>query len=94
MNFNDYNQNYSQQGGNGYYFENNENTKENIEDAYKKYSNYSKDALYKEFIEETARQKASGALSPQKIEQIKSVIFPYLTEKERETFNSIINGIM
>ena len=69
-------------------------SQDDIKNTYEKYRGYNQNELYNEFIKETAKQRASGSLTPEKLNQIKSTILPYLSEKEQETLNKILNDIM
>lgn len=80
------NQNFYPKNNN---FENSE-LESNIKNQLSKYQNMNEGELKTELLKEVAKQKQSGNFSPQKLDEIKNVIFPMLDESQKNKLNDII----
>ena len=89
-NYQDFNNLYGKDFQNDY---NSQNFGQNAQDVFNKYSGYSQSELMQEFLNQTAIQKQKGTLSPEKLDEIKDVLLPYLNNNQRETLEQILNRI-
>lgn len=64
-----------------------------IDELIDKYSTYSTDELMKEFLKETEKQKERGELNAEKLDNIKNVLFPHLTEEQKDRLNQLLSMV-
>ena len=67
--------------------------KESIEDMYEKYSKLDSSSLMDEFIKISLERKKKGELSDTYFENIKSTLFPYLSEDQKNYYNELVDKI-
>lgn len=73
----------------------NENPKQvqNLEDLMEKYKGLSKQELMQEFLNESKKQKQSGELDKNKIENIKKTLTPFLDNNQQQNLQNLMDLI-
>lgn len=73
----------------------NENPKQvqNLEDLMEKYKGLSKQELMQEFLKESKKQKQSGELDKNKIENIKKTLTPFLDNNQQQNLQNLMDLI-
>ena len=66
---------------------------ESIEDELKKYENLSSEELMAEFIKESRKQRNSGELTDEKINNIKQTLKPFLNDAQQQKLNDLLGVI-
>ena len=66
---------------------------DNIESKLKEYENLSQAELMQEFIKESKRQKDSGELTDDKIENIKQTLIPLLNNEQQKNLDYLLGII-
>lgn len=70
---------------------NNAGTYNNINQLYNQYSSMSGDAIFNEFLKVANEKKRNGTLNLDYLNNMKSVMFPYLTDEQKKVFNNLLN---
>lgn len=66
---------------------------DNIEKMYNNYSKLNQQELLNEFIKESKLAKNNGTFSDEKIQNMKEVLSPYLTDEQKQYFDDLINMV-
>ena len=66
---------------------------QNVEDLMEKYKGLSKQELMQEFLKESKKQKQSGELDKNKIENIKKTLTPFLDNNQQQNLQNLMDLI-
>lgn len=66
---------------------------QNLEDLMEKYKGLSKQELMQEFLKESKKQKQSGELDKNKIENIKKTLTPFLDNNQQQNLQNLMDLI-
>jgi len=69
------------------------NKENELKEKIDKYSSYSQKELLEEFLLKSQEAKSKGVYEEDNINSIKSSLFPYLSEEQKEKFNNLINMV-
>lgn len=58
-----------------------------------RYSQMNQNEIFNEFLKVADEKKRNGTLTLEYINNIRSALFPYLTEEQKQTFNNLVNYI-
>lgn len=68
-------------------------SEEELTQMINKYSAYGKDELMKEFLKLTLEKKRRNELTPEMISNLKSTLYPMLTEEQKLNLNTILEMV-
>ncbi len=71
----------------------NDKTKQEVNDLYNKYKNYSQEELMNEFISTAKNKLQNGDLTQNKLQNTINSLSPFLNESQKEYLNNIIRKI-
>lgn len=74
-------------------FDENVDTKTDIEENLKKYQSMSQSDLMSELLKEASKMKASGQLNGASLEKLKSTLLPMLNDEQKVMLDSILGEI-
>lgn len=66
---------------------------QNVENLYKKYKNLSQDELMQELAKNVMEQKQNGTFDFEQISNSINMLLPYLNEQQKQTMQSLLNGL-
>lgn len=58
-----------------------------------KFKNMSSNEIFNEFLRVAEQKKREGTLTLQYINNLKTILFPYLTDEQKRIFNNLMNYI-